>query len=171
MAQHPYYETGTVASSAAFESVAYIYRLRSLFDPNFTGTGKYTLLILRISGFVRAAALTNLLRAGHQPRGRDQIVGMGYNYYKVHGVALDIKMTYNTTESDYPTNLFAVYLSGATDPFIDPEALEELGQCSECVLLAKKWMSSNNSGQNNVLNDTQLLHKSYQGNLFQKATR
>jgi len=146
MAQHPYYATGTVASSAAFESVAYVFRLRSMFDPDLTATG-------------------------HQPRGRDQLVGLGYTHYKVHGVKIDCKMTYNTTESDYPSNLFAIYLSGSTDPFVDPEALMELGQCSECVLLKRKWVSSNNSGQNNALKECSLRYVGYQGNLFQKACR
>lgn len=146
MAQHPYFETGTVASSAAVEGISYIYRLRSMFDPNLTGTG-------------------------HQPRGRDIYVGAGYNYYKVHGCKIELKMTYNTTESDYPGNTFALYLCGSTDVFADTEALNELGNCSSNTLLRKKWMAANNSGQNAALKDCMFTYKGYISGLFRKATR
>lgn len=146
MARHPYFESGVVASSAAAEVVFTTYRLRSVYDPDLTGTG-------------------------HQPRGRDNYVAYGYTHYKVHGCTVELKMMNNKTESDYAGQTFACYLTGASDPFIDAEALHELGSCGAAIILKRKWMPPYaNTGS--IGHQSQMLgYKGYIGALWNKAKR
>lgn len=69
----PYYD----AASLIFSSVSLtsrIYRISSLYDPDFTGTG-------------------------HQPRGFDQLAQM-YENYKVHACKIDVTFTTKDTTTD-----------------------------------------------------------------------
>jgi len=147
MAQHKYFTTGVVASSAAASAVSYSFRLRSMFDPDLTASG-------------------------HQPRGRDQFVSAGYGYYKVHSAKVSISMAPNAASiSAYNSNTFAIALSGASSPFVDSTTLAELGTSSSGTVLKRKHILAqvNTSAPNFKVNNVRC--NKYISNLWGKAKR
>lgn len=143
--QHKYYTTGNVASSAAATAITYSIRLRSMFDPDFTSTG-------------------------HQPRGRDQFVALGYSHYKVLSAKVEITMVPEAFAS-YPNCMFAVIVGGNAIPFPTVLDLVETGPCSNGMVLGKKYLASQPQNLAPSFSSNRLKVTKYIGDLWGKAKR
>lgn len=147
MMSHKYFDTGEIPSAVSASGVTATYRLRSMFDPDFTFTG-------------------------HQPRGRDQMVAAGYTYYSVHAVGLDVKMYVDDTESGFANGLFYVSIGGIAIPFTDQTEVHEIGNSPRGWLLAKKYVPAiQSTASSTAARGSQIYLKKYLPNLWKAAQR
>jgi len=144
--QQKYHDNVVVASTAAASFVDYTFNLRGVFDPNTTS-------------------------GGHQPRGFDQVVATGYDYYKVHGVTIEGRMGQTQTEDDYPPGLFTMAMCGQIYPWGTLNDVAELGATGDIKLLKKKYMFQNANNLNANLKESTMFFKKYIPNLWGWAKR
>lgn len=144
LTSHKYNQQGSVASSSAAQIVSQVFRLRSMFDPDSTGTG-------------------------HQPRGRDDFVAAGYTHYKVRSAAIHVVMTPNATESGYAACTFAVLATGLISPYTVVWDVNELGTNPGGMVIAKKQIPSIENTNGRLL--VKLTAKRYLSNVWRQAQR
>lgn len=113
----------------------------------------------------------NLTAAGHQPRGRDEMIALGYDLYKVHAAKIDITMIPNTVLTNSANNVMAIYLSGQTSPYIVYTDIMELGNTPSSTIIKKKVITNQGDASAANFPSNQLRVKKYIPNLWQLATR